>query len=134
MVKVCPQCLSAWAGGFQCEDCGAGLVDPFGKRAEGLPDEVWRYIRFQYGARRGMLVRVIAWLLGPAVGLVLLRIAIGLPSPWATLGAAGAVTTGAIVWAVIYFFATRAVAIWVVHRGRIHRGRLARAMLKRALR
>lgn len=131
MVKVCPACRSTWAGGRVCEDCGGPLVDPFGTEAQALTDGVWGYIRLQYGARRGMLVRVLAILLGPTAGFVLLRQALALPGPWAAVGAAGAVAAGVATWWTIHWAAGKAVRLWVLRRGRLNRRRLARALWRR---
>jgi hypothetical protein len=133
VIKICPACKSTWAGGTACEDCAGPLVDPFGEGAEKLPEDVWKYIRLQYGARRGMIVRVLAFLLGPVVTFVLLRHAVTWSWPWSLVGAVGALAAGALTFAAIYVFAGKAVRVWVLRRGRLNKGRLARAMLKRAL-
>jgi hypothetical protein len=109
-------------------------VDPFGPNAHELPEDVWRYIRLQYGARRGMLVRVMAALLGPVVGLVLLRRAVLLPMPWMVVGMIGSLGVGVLVWWTLYQLAGKAVRLWVLRRGQVRRARLARALLKRAVR
>src|SRR2546425_702332 len=106
---------------MSCEDCGAPLVDPFAEDAQEFPEEVWKYIRLQYGARRGMIVRVLAVLLGPTVALLLLRPAMALPSPWSAFAAAGAFAAGALTWAGLHYGAGRAVRIWVLRRGRVRR-------------
>src|SRR5581483_12330321 len=91
LIKVCPDCGSTWAGGRACEDCGGILHDPYAKdAAEALPKGIWKYIRLQYGARRGMLVRVMAFLTVPVVFGVLARRAVLLPGAWLALGLAGA--------------------------------------------
>jgi hypothetical protein len=133
VIKICPRCRSTWAGGSHCEDCGGGLCDPFAEDAQDLPEEVWRYIRLQYGARRGMIVRVLAILLGPTVGVLLLRQALSWPQPWSLLGAVSSVLIGVTLWFVIHRFAGQAVRVWVLRRGRLRKTRLARAMLRRAL-
>src|SRR5262249_45712697 len=117
-----------------CEDCGAALVDPFADDAAEFPEEVWKYIRLQYGARRGMIVRVMAILLAPVVAVVLGRHALPLAMPWSVLGAAGALAAGFLTWFAIHRFAGQAVRVWVLRRGRLRKARLARAMLRRALR
>ena len=132
MIKICPRCKSTWAGGLWCEDCGGSLIDPFSDEAAAFPEDVWRYIRLQYGARRGMLVRVIGILLGPIVFGVLLRRAMSLPSPWSWVGAAGAAVAGVGTWALLHFVAGKAVRVWVLCRGRLPKAKLARAMWKRA--
>ena len=117
-----------------CEDCRTPLVDPFADDAAEFPDEVWKYIRLQYGARRGMIVRVLAILLGPVVAVVLARRALVLAMPWSVLGIAGALAAGFLTWLVLHRFAGAAVRVWVLRRGRLRKARLARALLRRALR
>jgi len=134
VIKICPRCRSTWAGGLACEQCGATLVDPFADDAQQFPEEVWRYIRLQYGARRGMIVRVLAILLGAAAGFLLLRPAIALAPPWSAPAAAGAVLAGFATWWLLHMLAGQAVRVWVLRRGRLNKGRLARALLRRALR
>jgi hypothetical protein len=134
MIKVCPSCRSTWAGGLICEDCGAALVDPTGAASKGLPEGVWKYIRLQYGARRGMIVRVLAVILGPTVAFLSLRRATTLPAPWSFVGGAAAVLAGFLTWFALHRLSTKAVRIWVLRRGQLNRKRLARAMIKRALR
>ncbi len=134
MIKVCPACRSTWAGGRICEDCGAELADPYGDDAKELPAGVWSYIRLQYGARRGMLVRVLAYLLGPTAGFLLLREAIVLPMPWAVFASIGALATGVLLWWTIHWAAGKAVRIWVLRKGQVSKRRLARAMLKKLTR
>ena len=135
MIKICSRCRATWAGGARCDDCGGALVDPFADEAQEFPEEVWRYIRLQYGARRGMIVRVFAFLLGPVVAFVLLREAVllraGAPRLLASLGA---IAAGVAVWAVLYYLAGQAVRVWVLRRGRLRKAKLARALLRRALR
>lgn len=134
MVKICPRCESTWAGGLICEDCGTRLDDPFDDRAEKFPEKVWAYIRLQYGARRGMIVRVLAILLGPVVAFLLMREAVALATPWNWVGAAAAVTAGVATWWCIHWFAGKAVRIWVLRRGRLSKKKLAKAMLKKLAR
>lgn len=113
-----------------CEDCGTRLRDPWGEEAKRLPPEVWRAIRFQYGARRGMLLRVIAWLAGPAVALVLLREASGATTAfWVTVAVCSAIAAGVSVWAVLFYLATPAVRLWAA--GPLRRDRLLRAVFRR---
>ena len=134
MVKICPRCESTWAGGLICEDCGSPLDDPFDeKRARNFPDKVWSYIRLQYGARRGMIVRVLAILLGPVVAFLLMREATALSSPWSLVGIVGSIAAGLLTWWTIHWFAGKAVRIWVLRKGRVNKRKLAKAMLKRAL-
>ena len=132
-MKICPACRSTWAGGQICEDCGATLRDPFGEQSQELPESVWSYIRLQYGARRGMIVRVLALLMGPVVAVVLLRRALSLEAPWSWVGAGGALAAGVGTWWLIHWVAGKAVRVWVVRRGRLNRKKLARAMLKKAI-
>ena len=134
MIKICPDCRSTWAGGRFCEDCGAALRDPYGDEARALPEGVWRYIRLQYGARRGMIVRVLAFLLGPTVGFLLLRQAVVLGLPWSLPASVGAILAGLATWWTIHWAAGKAVRLWVLRRGRISKRKLARALVKRALR
>jgi len=114
-----------------CEDCGGALVDPYADASRALPDGVWRYIRLQYGARRGMIVRVLAILLAPVVAVVLARRALALASPWSLLGTAGALAAGLLTWFLLHRAAGKAVRLWVLRRGRLNRKRLARALLRR---
>lgn len=134
VIKICPACQSTWAGGLICEDCGAQLEDPFADEARSFPEKVWAYIRLQYGARRGMIVRVLAILLGPVVAALLLRESVALGSPWNALGALGSVLAGLATWWSIHWFAGKAVRIWVLRRGRVRKRKLAKAMLKKAVR
>ena len=135
MIKVCPGCASTWAGGSHCEDCGTLLRDPFAKdAAEALPKGIWKYIRLQYGARRGMLVRVMAFLMVPVVFGLLAREAVVLATPWNAIGIAGAALAGFFAWALIYWMAGKAVRIWVLRKGQLSKRRMARALLKRVIR
>jgi len=133
MVKICPRCESTWAGGLICEDCGAPLDNPYDDQARDFPDKVWSYIRLQYGARRGMIVRVLAILLGPVVAFVLAREALALSSPWSGIGLAGAIAAGVATWWSIHWLAGKAVRIWVLRKGKLSRKKLAKAMIKRAV-
>lgn len=117
-----------------CEDCGASLVDPYGEASKDLPDGVWKYIRLQYGARRGMIVRVLAVILGPTVAFLSLRRATALPAPWSIVGAVFAMLAGFLTWFALHRLSTRAVRLWVLRRGQLKKKRLARALIKRALR
>ncbi len=134
MIKVCASCHSTWAGGQWCEDCGAPLTDPFADEAKSLPSTMWRYIRLQYGARRGMIVRVMAILLAPIVAGVTLRAAAGHDRPWSIVLAVAALPLGFATWWTIHWLAGRAVRIWVLRKGQLNKRRLARAMARRALR
>jgi hypothetical protein len=135
VIKVCPGCTSTWAGGTHCEECGTRLHDPYAAdAAEVLPRSIWGYIRLQYGARRGMLVRVMAFLSVPVVFGVLAREAVLLPSPWMGLGLAGAALAGFASWATIYWAAGKAVRIWVLRKGQLNKRRMAKALLKRVTR
>lgn len=134
MIKICVSCNSTWAGGQTCEDCGGQLRETFDGDAQSFPKGIWGYIRLQYGARRGMLVRVMALILGPVAGALLLRASFALAMPWLVLGAVGAVLAGFVVWWAIHWLAGRAVKIWVLRKGQLSKRKLARAMLKRATR
>ena len=129
MVKICSACNSTWAGGQFCEDCGAELHDPYGDAGK-IPKGMWRYIRLQYGARRGMLVRVMAFLLAPVVFGLLAREAVISSSP--LLGLLGAALAGVATWALVYWAAGKAVRIWVLRKGQLQKRKLARALLAQA--
>lgn len=133
MIKICTGCNSTWAGGRVCEDCGAELRDPYGDEAQQLPPSMWRYIRLQYGARRGMIVRVLAVLFGPlAFGLVL-RAAVGCERPWSLILGIASAPIGVATWWSIHWLSGRAVRIWVLRKGQLNKRRMARAMARRAL-
>jgi hypothetical protein len=132
LIKVCKECASTWAGGTHCEDCGGVLSDPYAKDAGAtLPRSIWGYIRLQYGARRGMLVRVMAYLLGPVVFGLCAREAVLLSTPWNIVGLSGAVLAGFLTWFTIYWLAGRAVRIWVLRKGQLSKRKMARAIWKR---
>jgi hypothetical protein len=133
MIKLCPACHSTWAGGRTCEDCGGALVDPYSDEARALPASMWRYVRLQYGARRGMIVRVLAILLGPVVAGATLRTALGAESPWSTVLAIAALPLGLATWWSIHWLSGRAVRIWVLRKGQLHKRKMARALARRAL-
>jgi hypothetical protein len=133
VIKICTRCQSTWAGGLRCEDCGASLRDPFGDEAREFPPGIWGYIRLQYGARRGMLVRVMAVLLAPIASGLMLRHAAGLERPWSLLVGAAALPIGLLTWWTIHWSAGRAVRIWVLRKGQLRRRRLARALVRRTL-
>jgi hypothetical protein len=134
VIKVCPGCASTWAGGTHCEDCGTALTDPYASdAAEVLPRGIWRYIRLQYGARRGMLVRVMAFLLAPVVFGLSAREAVTLPPPWSVLGVVGSVVLGFAAWALVYWAAGRAVRLWVLRKGQLNKRRMARALMRKTL-
>jgi hypothetical protein len=133
VIKICPACRSTWAGGLHCEDCGGALRDPFDRAARELPASMWGYIRLQYGARRGMLVRVMAFLLAPVVFVLGAREAVLRPWPGSALGVAGAALAALGVFCAIYWLAGKAVRVWVLRRGQLNKRRMARALLKRAL-
>jgi hypothetical protein len=133
VIKVCAACNSTWAGGLWCEDCGAELRDPYAPDAGAtLPRSIWRYIRLQYGARRGMLVRVMAFLLGPVVFGLGAREAVTWPSPWNVVGLSAAALAGLACWWTIYWLAGKAVRVWVLQKGRLNKRRAARALLRSA--
>jgi hypothetical protein len=134
VIKICPACSSTWAGGLWCEDCGGELRDPYAAdAATSLPSSIWGYIRLQYGARRGMLVRVLAFLLAPVVFGLVARQAATWPVPWA-VGLLCAGACGLLTFTFIYWMAGKAVRVWVLRRGQLHKRRMARALIKRALR
>jgi hypothetical protein len=135
VIKVCAACGSTWAGGRVCEDCGAPLSDPYAPdAAAALPRGIWRYIRLQYGARRGMLVRVMAFLAVPVVFGLGAREAVLRPAPWNALGVAAAALASILAWATIYWLAGKAVRVWVLRKGQLNKRRLARALVRRAVR
>lgn len=135
MIKICPGCSSTWAGGTHCEDCGTLLRDPFAHdAAEALPKGIWKYIRLQYGARRGMLVRVMAFLMVPVVFGLLAREAVLLRTPWNVAGIVGAAVAAFFTWAGIYWLAGKAVRVWVLRKGQLSKRKMARAMFKRVTR
>jgi hypothetical protein len=133
VIKICTGCHSTWAGGRLCEDCGSPLRDPFGDEARAFPSTTWRYIRLQYGARRGMLVRVMAILLAPVVAGLTLRAAAGSESPWSIALGAVALPLGFATWWSIHWMAGRAVRIWVLRKGQLNKRRMARVLARRAL-
>ncbi|MSP59056.1 MAG: hypothetical protein EXR72_01730 [Myxococcales bacterium] len=134
MIKICPDCHSTWAGGQRCEDCGGVLRDPFGAEAKELPPSMWGYIRLQYGARRGMLVRVMAILLAPVTFGATLRSGAGCERPWSIVLGVVAFPVGFLTWWSIHWLAGRAVRIWVLRKGQVNKRRLVRALARRALR
>jgi|SRR5579883_2036661 len=116
-----------------CEDCGALLRDPFGDEARSFPSTIWGYIRLQYGARRGMIVRVMAVLLAPVVLGLVLRAAAGMERPWSLIVGALAIPAALLAWWTLHWSAGRAVRIWVLRKGQLNRRRLARALVRRTL-
>ena len=132
MVKICLQCESTWAGGIVCEDCGGVLTDPFDTGAQWFPKHIWAYIRLQYGARRGMLLRVIALFMGPVVGGWFIRESL-VSFSGVSLGLAlsGSVGLGVLIWFCIHWIAGRAVRIWVLRRGQLNKKKFMIAMIKR---
>jgi hypothetical protein len=117
-----------------CEDCRGQLVDPFSDEAQGFSEDVWRYIRLQYGARRGMLVRVMAIFSGVVVAAVGLRGSLIRPVPWSVICALLSLAAGVATWALLHWLAGQAVRLFVLRRGRLRRTKLARALWKRATR
>ena len=135
MVKVCVACNSTWAGGRICEDCGAELHDPFAPdAAETVPRTLWRYIRLQYGARRGMLVRVLAFLSVPVVFMLGARQAVLLDGAWMAVGLVLAALASILAFALIYWLAGKAVRIWVLRKGQLNKRRAARALYRQVVR
>ncbi|HVY45794.1 MAG TPA: hypothetical protein VHB21_07945, partial [Minicystis sp.] len=102
--------------------------------AHELPDVVWKNQRVDYGARRGMIVRFLAIVIGAVTALYLVRAAVPLASPWNVLGGAAGIAVGVSIWWAIYVAAGRAVRVWVLQRGRVHKRKLARALLAQAIR
>ncbi len=134
MIKICSACNSTWAGGRICEDCGAELHDPYERDAgEKMPKNIWGYIRLQYGARRGMLVRVLAFLMVPVVFGLIAREAVLLNGAWVAVGLFTAAVAAFATWLFIYWAAGKAVRVWVLRKGQLQKRKMARALLKRAM-
>lgn len=129
MVKICTKCHNIWPGGFRCPGCGGPLVHTDDDRAHNLPEAVWRSQRVDYGARRGMVFRFQALILGIVLGLFGVRSSVPLDSPWNFLGIFGSLAGGALVYYVLHEAAHRAVRIWVLRRGQLDRKKLAKALL-----
>ncbi len=121
-------------GGFRCDFCGGKLVHTSDDAAKELPEEVWRQQRVDYGARRGMIVRFLGIIIGVVTGVVLVREAVVLESPWNYVGAAAGIGVGLAVWRLIYIAAGRGVRIWVLRKGQLQKRKLAKAMLASAKR
>ncbi len=134
MVKICAKCLEVWPGGYRCDTCGGPLTHTSDAEAHELPDVVWKNQRVDYGARRGMIVRFLAIVIGAVAGLFLVRAAVPLPSPWNILGGAAGIAIGIAIWRFIYVAAGRAVRVWILQRGRVKTGRLVRALLAQSVR
>ena len=134
MVKICARCHEVSPGGFRCDFCDGPLIHTDDARAHELPEQVWKQQRVDYGARRGMIVRFLAIVIGAVSGLFLVRAAVPLAAPWNLLGGAAGIAIGIAIWRFIYVAAGRAVRIWVLKRGQLHKKKLARALLTSARR
>ncbi len=131
MVKICTKCHNIWPGGYRCPDsaCGGALIHTDDERAKDLPELVWRNQRVDYGARRGMVFRFQAMVLGIVLGLFGARASVPLDSPWNILGIVGSLLGGLLVYYVLHEAAHRAVRIWVLRRGQLDRKKLAKALM-----
>ncbi len=131
MVKICTRCHNIWPGGYRCPDdsCRGPLIHTDDKRAEDLPDLVWRNQRVDYGARRGMVFRFQAMVLGIVLGLIGVRASVPLDPPWSTVGIVGSLIGGLLVYWVLHEAAHRAVRVWVLRRGQLDKKKLAKALL-----
>lgn len=131
MVKVCLKCHNTWPGGYRCPDaeCGGALVHTDDARAHNLPELVWRNQRVDYGARRGMVFRFQAMILGIVLGLWGIRASVPLDSPWNILGIVGSVVGGLLIYYVLHEAAHRGVRIWVLRRGQLDKKKLAKALM-----
>jgi hypothetical protein len=134
VVKICARCLEVWPGGYRCDTCGGPLTHTSDRKAHDLPEVVWKNQRVDYGARRGMIVRFLAIILGAVVALYLVRASVPLEAPWSLVGAGGGIAAGIAVWWVIHVAAGRAVRVWVLQRGKLQKRKLARALLTQAVR
>lgn len=99
------------------------------KRAEELPDVVWRNQRVDYGARRGMVFRFQAMVLGVVIALFGVRSSVPLESPWNKIGIAGSLLGGILIYYALHEAAHRAVRVWVLRRGQLDKKKLAKALL-----
>lgn len=131
MVKICTKCHNIWPGGYRCPDasCGGALIHTDDKRAQELPELVWRNQRVDYGARRGMVFRFQAMVLGIVLGLIGIRSSIPLERPWSIVGIVGSFAGGLLVYYILHEAAHRAVRIWVLRRGQLDRKKLAKALM-----
>ncbi len=133
MVKICTQCYEINAGGFRCHVCEGKLVHTDSAEARALPESVWKSQRVDYGARRGMIIRILAILFGVGVGLWGMRRSVPLEAPWSTVGFIASIILGFALWRLMHNGADRGVRIWVFHKGKVHKRRLARAMMMSVL-
>ena len=85
MVKICIRCYEVNAGGFVCHVCGGKLVHTDEPEARELPESVWKSQRVDYGARRGMIIRFLAIIIGSGLGLWGTRRSMALDPPWMSL-------------------------------------------------
>jgi hypothetical protein len=129
VVKICVRCHEVNAGGYRCVDCGGRLIHTSDPEAASLPASVWKNQRVDYGARRGMIVRFLAIIVGAVVALYGVREAVALERPWSWIAAALALTAGGLAWWFLHRAAGRGVRVWVLAKGRVRKGRLARALL-----
>ncbi len=133
MVKICRDCYEINAGGFMCHVCGGKLLHTDEPEAQALPQSVWKSQRVDYGARRGMIIRILAKLIGIGVALWGVRSSVPLEAPWTLIGSIGSALLGLFLWRVIHNAADRGVRIWVLHKGKVHKRRLVRAMMMSVL-
>jgi hypothetical protein len=129
VVKICTKCHNIWPGGYRCPECNGPLVHTDDARAHNLPEQVWRNQRVDYGARRGMVFRFQAMILGIVLGLYGIRSSVPLDSPWNILGIIGSIAGGSLIYYVLHEAAHRAVRVWVLRRGQLDRKKLAKALL-----
>jgi hypothetical protein len=131
VVKICTKCHNIWPGGYRCPDasCRGQLIHTDDKRAAELPEAVWRNQRVDYGARRGMVFRFQAMVLGIVLGLIGVRMSVPLDSPWNIVGIVGSLLGGLLIYYVLHEAAHRAVRVWVLRRGQLDKKKLAKALL-----
>ncbi len=128
VVKICVDCHYVNAGGFRCCECDGKLIMVTDAEAHGLPPEVWKTQRIDYGARRGMIMRFMAIFAGVLVGLWGVRESVAFTSPWSWILATASATMGMCVWWALHRAATRGVRVWVLAKGKVNRKRLIRAI------
>jgi xanthosine utilization system XapX-like protein len=131
VVKICTKCHNIWPGGYRCPDaeCRGALIHTDDARAQELPELVWRNQRVDYGARRGMVFRFQAMVLGIVLALVGVRAPVPLDSPWNIAGIIGSLLGGLVVYYVLHEAAHRAVRVWVLRRGQLDKKKLAKALI-----
>lgn len=128
MVKICLRCHYVNAGGYRCVECGGKLVHTSDPQAQDLPASVWKNQRVDYGARRGMIMRLLAIFIAAFVGLFGVRESFALGPPWSTVVAVASIALGIALYGLLHRAAHRAVRVWILAKGRVHKGRLLRAM------